>query len=204
MISGEGTLDISEQIAALGARADSWFEDMDASMDANDKQGQVRGCLAAIQILWRYEDLKNRGYSMLNTLLNPLTVVSESDRVAALLYGFKFAAKLQVALYDEMMDTDAGNHVDGLTDDIVVALAGIGSGRAALVPLLDVDDARVSATAGRYLIDLMPDRVIPVLQEIEKGSFWHQPAFEAHMVLLTWELERKGRFNALQSQVVSS
>ena len=103
-----------------------------------------------------------------------------------------------------MMDTDAGNQVIGLTDDIVVALAGTGPGRAALVPLLDADDARVATCAGRYLIDLMPNRVIPVLQEIEKGGFWYQPAFSAQMVLLTWELEHKGRFNALQGEVARS
>ena len=76
--------------AALGAR-DSWFEDM----DADEKLGQVKGCLAAIQILWRYEDLKNRGFAILNTLLNPLTVMSEDERVAALLCDFEFAAKLR-------------------------------------------------------------------------------------------------------------
>src|SRR3974390_1651700 len=106
MIPSDSTMDISEQIVALSSRAEVWFEDMDASMEAGDKQGQVKGGLAAVQILWRYEDLKNRGYAILNTLLNPLTVMSEDDRVAALLHGFEFAAKLKVTLYDEMMDTD--------------------------------------------------------------------------------------------------
>ena len=118
-----------------------------------------------------------------------------------MLRGFEFAAKLEVTLYDEMMDTDAGNQVDSLMDDIVVTLAGIGSGRAALVPLLDDNDARVSSCVGRYLFDLMPDRVIPILQRIEKRERGFQPAFEAHMVLLTWELERVGRFNALAGRV---
>src|SRR5262245_1669969 len=204
MISSESTTDISEQIAKLGAGVETWFNDMDSSMDAGDKQGQVKGLLTAVQIVWRYDDLKNRGYAILNTLLNPLTVMSEDDRVAASLHGFEFAAKLKVTLYDEMMDADAGNQVDGLMDDVVVALAGIGSGRAALAPLLDADDARVYCNAGRYLIALMPDRVIPVLQEIEKGSHWYQPAFHAHMVLLTWELEHKGRFNSLQNRVARS
>jgi hypothetical protein len=82
----------------------------------------------------------------------------------------------------------------------VVTLAGIGSGRAVLVPLLD-SDARVAAYAGRYLIDLMPDHVIPVLQRIEKTERGFQPGFTAGMVLLTWEREHVGRFNALASRV---
>lgn len=194
-------MDIDEQIAALGARLDNWFDDMTARMDAGDKRGQAKEWLAGIQIPWRYDELKDRGFAILTALLNPVTIMSEDDRVAALLCGFKFAAKLEVTLYDEMMDTDAGNQVDGLMDDIVVTLAGIGSGRAALVTLLDDSDLRVSAYAGRYLIDLMPDRVIPVLQRIKKRERGFKPAFTAGMVLFTWEREHVGRFNTLASSV---
>lgn len=194
-------MDINEQIAALGARLDNWFDEMSARMDAGDKPGQATEWLAGIQIPWRYDELKNRGFTILTALLNPVTVMSENERVAALLRGFEFAAKLEVTLYGQMMDTDAGNQVDDLMDEIVVTLAGIGSGRAALVPLLDHNNSGVSASAGRYLIDLIPDRVIPVLQGIEKSERGFQPGFEARMVLLTWECEHVGRFNALASRV---
>jgi len=52
-------------------------------------------------------------------------------------------------------------------------------------------------SAGRYLIDLMPDRVIPVLQQVEKEGPSYPDGLHAHWILLTWELEHKGRFNAL-------
>jgi hypothetical protein len=35
-------MDINEQIAALGARLDNWFDGMTARMDAGDKRGQAK------------------------------------------------------------------------------------------------------------------------------------------------------------------
>ena len=77
--------------------------------------------------------------------------------------------------------------IDHIMDDIVVALAAIGPGRTLLVPLLEHDNARIRVLAGRYLIDLMPD-----------GS---SDGFSAFLVLQAWEIERRGRFNAIEGRV---
>ena len=55
-----------------------------------------------------------------------------------------------------------------LTDGIVKALDRIGSGRAALAVLLDHRDPGVRALAGVYLIDLLPERVSPILRQVEE------------------------------------
>lgn len=55
-------------------------------------------------------------------------------------------------------------------NDIAGALDGMGAGRASLAVLLHSPDARVRASTGAYLIKLMPDRVLPILREIEEGK----------------------------------
>jgi hypothetical protein len=67
------------------------------------------------------------------------------------------------------------------------------AGRASLAVLLHSPDARVRASAGAYLIKLMPDRVLPILREIEEGEGGSSAGFHAHWALLRWEQENKVR-----------
>jgi hypothetical protein len=194
-------MDIDKEIAALGARLDNWFDKMITDIESSDKTAQIKTWLAGIQITKQFDDLKQQGLATLAALLNPANVLSESGRVASLLHGFEFAVRLEATLSDEMADSEGVTQVDRVVDDIVVALASIGSGRSALLPLLDHGDPRVRASAGGYLIDLMPDRVIPVLQQIEKEARGYWAGFKAYWIRRTWELEHKGRFNQLASSV---
>jgi len=43
----------------------------------------------------------------------------------------------------------------------------------------------------------MPERVVPLLQEIEENEDANNAHFNAHWALLAWERERKSRFNYL-------
>jgi hypothetical protein len=61
---------------------------------------------------------------------------------------------------------------------------------------------RVRVLAGRYLIDLMPDRVVPILEKIDKEGDGSSDGFSAFLVLQVWEVERRGRFNAIEGRVV--
>jgi len=190
-------MDIDQEIAALGACLDSWFDEMIANIESGDRRAQLKTLLAGIQIPKQFDELKQQGLATLTALLNSVDITSENDRVASLLRGFEFAVGLQATLQYEMGDVDGCNQVDRVVDDIVVALASVGSGRAALAPLLEHGEPRIRVSAGRYLIDLMPDRVIPVLQQVEKEGPSYPDGLHAHWILLTWELEHKGRFNAL-------
>jgi hypothetical protein len=84
-------------------------------------------------------------------------------------------------------------------DGIVLALDAIGSGRAALAVLLDHADPGVRALAAVYLIDLMPERIVPMLRQIEEEEEMRgrSARFRAHWTLLAWELDGKSRFNSL-------
>jgi hypothetical protein len=190
-------MDADETIIQLGAKLDQWSDELFAKLDMMDRATQAKELLAGIQILREFDRLKAQGLAAIEALLDGQDATTDDERVASLTRGFEFAAKLQATLKDEFSDTDGIIKVDRLMDAIVRALAATHSGRAVLAPLLDHADMSVRAFAGQYLIDLMPDRVIPILREIDDRNEGLCADFKAHWVLLTWERERRGRFNAL-------
>jgi hypothetical protein len=84
-------------------------------------------------------------------------------------------------------------------DKVVKALNAISPGRIRLAVLLNHHDPRVRGLAGSYLIDLMPERVIPVLQQVEQTEDANGAHFRADATLLCWKLERKSRFSGLSA-----
>jgi hypothetical protein len=48
----------------------------------------------------------------------------------------------------------------------------------------------------------MPDRVVPILEKIDKEGDGSSDGFSAFLVLQVWEVERRGRFNAIEGRVV--
>jgi hypothetical protein len=52
------------------------------------------------------------------------------------------------------------------------------------------------------LIDLVPERAVPLLGEIEQSEHANSAHFNAHWALLAWERERKSRFNYLNDKPV--
>jgi hypothetical protein len=134
----------------------------------------------------------------LTTLLARQDVAPGEQRVACLIRGFEFGARLADTLHDKFGDVEDGEtKVVCLMDGIVKALDRIGSGRAALAVLLDHADPGVRALAGVYLIDLMPERVGPILRQIEEEGRSAGIRLRAHWTLLAWKLNGKSRFNTL-------
>ena len=193
-------MSIDDQISAFAAQLDSWFVDFAAKLlQSGDEIAETKTRVAGLKLLKQFDDLKSQGLASLATLLNFADVASESDRTKALLHGFERAARLE-GISNDLQDWDGVKQIDHIMDDIVVALAAIGPGRTLLVPLLEHDNARVRVLAGRYLIDLMPDRVIPILERIDKEGDGSFDGFSAFLVLQAWEIERRGRFSAIEGR----
>ncbi len=114
--------------------------------------------------------LKSDGTAALTGLLSSSAPMASNERFASLSRSFEFGAKLAHALHDELLDTDGETKVLRLMDAIVLALDATPPGRSALTALFEHPDAGVRASAGAYLIDLMPDRVVPLLKEIDERS----------------------------------
>jgi hypothetical protein len=167
-------------------------------LDTEDRVAQGNALLRGIAIAKEFDRLKTDGLTAITALIDRHDLTPDSERAASLIRGFEFGARLADTLHDEFRDTaDGETKVVCLTDAIVKALDTIGRGRAALAVLLDHPDPGVRALAGAYLIDLLPERVCPILHQVEEEARGRSAGFRAHWALLAWERERKSRFNYL-------
>jgi hypothetical protein len=193
-------MDINASIAQLGARLDDWFEGKQGTFASQDRQAQGHALLGGFQLVKELDRLKSVGMAALTMLLGNDASEASNEHVASLMRGFEFSAKLADTLHDELLDTDGETKVLHLMDAIVMALNAIFPGRSALTALFDHPNAGVRASAGAYLIDLMPDRVESLLSEIDEKSDGSSASFTAHWALLAWKLDKKSRFNYLSEK----
>lgn len=196
----EATVEIDESIAQLGEKLQEWFYDNVPTFASDDRAAQATALLRGFELVKEFDRLKADGLAAMTALLTHQDALTDEQRGASLIRGFEFGAKLADTLHDEIRDiADGETKVVHLMDEIVKALNAIGSGRGALAVLLDHPDAGVRALAGFYLIDLMPERVVPILRQIEEKKDASSALFRAHWALLAWEREGKSRFNYLMS-----
>jgi hypothetical protein len=192
-------MEIDEAIVQLGAKLDAWWEDdISPLLESEDRVAQGKALLSGFALVKEFDRLKADGLAAITALLTRQDVTTEEQRVASLIRGFEFGARLADILHDQFRDiADGETKVVRLMDEVVKALNALGPGRAALAVLLDHPDAGVRALAGFYLIDLMPERVVPILRQIEEKKDASSALFRAGWTLLGWEREGKSRFNYL-------
>jgi hypothetical protein len=190
-------VEIDQAIIQLGINLDEWFDKNRATFESQDRAAQGAALLRGFDLVKKLDRLKAEGMAAIAALLAQNESISSHERVASLLRGFEFAARLADILYDELLDTDGAHAVRRSIDAVVQALDQVGRGRAALDALFENPDARVRGTAAAYLIDLVPERAVPLLGEIEESEHANSAHFSAHWALLAWQRERKSRFNYL-------
>jgi hypothetical protein len=190
-------MEMDTAIVKLGAKLDKWLDGNLAAFASQDRTAQGKALLRGLEIAKEFDHLKAEGVATIGALLNQQDAITNDERAASLIRAFEFGAKLADALHDEFLDTDGEANAWRLLDGIVLALDKTGSGRAALDVLFDSPDAGIRAAAGAYLIDLRPERVVPMLRDIDEMGGGRSADFGAHWTLLAWERERKSRFNYL-------
>ena len=196
-IAPEPSMEADKAIAELGASLDAWFDGSAETFASQDRKAQGNAIHRGVEIIKQFDRLKANGKAAINILLDRSDATEDNERGLSLIRAFEFGARLGHALYDEFLDTEGKNEIWHLLDAIVLKLDKVGVGRGALEVLFDSADAGVRAAAGAYLIDLMPDRVIPMLRDIDDAGGGNSADFGAHWALLAWERERKSRFNYL-------
>jgi hypothetical protein len=187
-------MDIDRSIAQLSAELDTLLEANLATFASKDRTEQSKILVRGIEIVTGLERLKAKGLSTLDALLKRQQTATDVERVASLLRGFELGAKLSHALHDELLDTNGEAKVYRRLLAIFKALDTTSVGQVALAPLLDHPDVGVRVLAAAYLIDLMPDRVVPMLREIDKNAGGRSPGFTAHFALLRWQYDGIMRF----------
>jgi hypothetical protein len=191
-------MEIDRSITQLAAKLDAWLDRSLPVFSSQDPAASGRAIRRGIAIIREFDRLKAEGIAAIQAVLNRQIPDSGSENKASLIRTFEFGTKLSDALYDEFLDTDGGNNVRRLLDQIVLNLDRTGAGRASLDVLFDNADVGVRASAGAYLIDLMPERVIPMLRDIDEAGGGKRADFGAHWTLLAWEREGRSRFNSLR------
>jgi hypothetical protein len=161
---------------------------------------QGHALLSGFDLVKDLDRLKSDGMTALSELLRNDVLTEPDDCAVRLIRGFEFGAKLAHALHDELLDTEGETKVLRLMDAIVLALNVVSPERSVLTALFEHPNAGVRASAGAYLIDLMPDRVVPLLKEIDEMSDGSSASFTAHWALLAWKLDKKSRFNYLSEK----
>jgi hypothetical protein len=182
-------MEIDDAIVQLGAKLDAWLDGNLATISSMDRVAQFKALLAGIEFTKELDLLKAKGMAAITALLDRQDAATEDERVASLIRGFEFAAKLADTLHDELLDVNGETAVLRLKGAIVDKLDTLGSGRAALAVLLDHADAGVRAQAGASLLRLMPERVLPILRQIEEQGNWESAGFRAHWAIVGWERE---------------
>jgi hypothetical protein len=194
-------MDIDESLAQLGQKLDAWWDGFSPMLNSDDRVAQGKALLRGYELAKEFDRFKADGLATITALLERRNPVADDEHAACLVRGFEFGARLADTLHDEFRDTaDGETKVVRLMDAMVKALDAIGPGRAALAVLLDKPDPGVRALAGAYLIDLLPERVGPILRQIEDEARGRSAGFRAHWALLAWQREGKSRFNHLSAR----
>jgi hypothetical protein len=94
------------------------------------------------------------------------------QRIARLITAFKFAAELRAIGCGDLDDQETGVKAQDAIFDLYDQLKAIApEGMAALVELLDDPSVPVRASVSVLLLRQMPERAIPIIEEIERT--WH-------------------------------
>jgi len=188
-------VDINESIARLSEQLLEWFGENVTTFASDDRLAHVKALVRGVAMAKELNRLKTDGLATIKALLRDQSAMPDDERIASLVSGLEFGAKLDATLHDELHDTDGTNKVVRLMNGIAEILDGIGSGPAVLVTLLDRPDPAVRASAGAYLLisNLMPERVVPLLREIDEKYKGRSAGFTAHWALLDRELTQKAR-----------
>ena len=190
-------MNVDDAIVKLAEDLDEWFKDGRSTLAVPDRLEQGRAIERGIKIVQALDRLKKQGIAAIKAKLVHANSAPGEAQVASLIDAFAFSSRLADTLHDELLDTDGENEIWRLMDSIVWTLDKTSRGRASLGLLLDNPRAGVRAAAGAYLIDLDPQRVIPILRAIDEAGGGHSADFGAHWTLLAWERERMSRFISL-------
>jgi hypothetical protein len=187
-------MEIEQSIVQVAERLDAWWERFSAILDSDDRIAQGKALLQGFEIAKEFDRIKADGLAAVAASAVPQNSMTVQDREALLVRALSFAAKLKATLHDEMRDIDGETQI--VRQMVVMAdeLRTLGN-QSAFAILLEDEDPRVRASIGAYLLakNLMPERVIPILREIEEKKNADDAHFVASWALFRWEHEGKTR-----------
>lgn len=178
-------------ITRLAAELDDWLaQNRAALVNVDQPQKALEAYHEGFQILKRLDAEKAECIDKIQRVIDNRSARAESSRSAELLQAFELGARFRAVLDDEFGDKETYTKITRQLDAIVTALDKMSGGRgAALVKLLDDRRPAISATAGAYLVDLMPDRVLPLMRQIAEAERGSSASWTAYWTWRVYEVE---------------
>ena len=115
------------------------------------------------------------------------------ERVARLIAAFRFAAELRVIGYRELDDKETGDTAQKAKFDLYDQIKGIPQGRSEFVKLLEDTDLNVRSSAAVLLLRQMPERAVPIIEEIQRTARGTDASFTAGFALRQYKSEMAGK-----------
>ncbi|HVA15579.1 MAG TPA: hypothetical protein VNF99_20195 [Stellaceae bacterium] len=183
-------LNLLEELQAAHARNDhKTMLEIGQKLAANDKAfGQAR---------------ENRRAMMKKTVVQAKATADPDERAKKLLAAFEFCVKAACEAKEESQDIATFNFGVKQLGVISDELSATPPDRfIELAQFLDSPDIRVRAFAAVWLRHIMPERILPILKEIDKTEGFGTPAgTQVHFAISELELEeRKKQNNTARNQ----
>jgi hypothetical protein len=115
----------------------------------------------------------------------------EAERIARLLRAFEFSARLKKIASDVICDSDIQDQWVDQSNKIVTVLDAVDPGRQHLIGLLDHPIPDVRASAGAYVMEVAPERALPVLRAVYESERGFSAGWTAFWPLEMYDVERK-------------
>jgi hypothetical protein len=166
------TMPADEQIDAMFATAERLREELDAAIQNKDiaAQNLLAAKLAHLQLSLSARETANS--MILRTIMTPLPEdCTREERVKSLVATFRHVAWIrstaQNSPADEKLHAAAGKHLETILNGLDAIEP---EGRRALVPFLDSYNPDIRAGAAIALLDLMPERALAVLRDLDENA----------------------------------
>jgi HEAT repeat protein len=138
---------------------------------------------------------KLRLLAELKTLMQEARAVKGTpEHIPRLVSALRFCCDLRAIGYEELADQETGDKAQEATFKLYDQLNATGpEGHAALVKLLDDPSRDVRSSVAVLLLRELPERAIPVIEEIERTAPASDASISAGFALSSyrWELERE-------------
>jgi hypothetical protein len=175
--------DFEDEIIQLRKASFAALKDTGAAQRANDEAAErdagKRLVQAELEMISRLKAEEKK----LKALLKLPANADREAKIAQLLTAFRHGAKLYRVWIDYMVERGPGNRVLKLTHSVLPLLRSIGCDRLALEPLLDDKDINVRAMAASALSEDLPNRALPILEEISNTGRWLSAGWTAMAAL---------------------
>jgi hypothetical protein len=166
----------------------------DRATAASDLEAQQRLYLRIMEIETELKAIRSTQQAALNGLIEEkpsAAPAGEAERIARLLHAFEFAAQLGRIAGDVICDSEYSNQWTGQANRIVTVLDAVDPGRQHLIGLLDHPLPDVRALAGAYVMEVNPERALPVLRAVHASERGLNAGWTAFFPLQMYDAEQK-------------